>query len=98
MSVISPAHTQCPTFCENHPPISIKAKPWLYQNLRSILRFIENVQINDKVRVVISCRPYDLEYDPYLEQFQFGEKVKMDPLRAEIVESLYISNLVDLAR
>ena len=40
--------------------------------LRSILRFIENIQINDKVRVVISCRPYDLEYDPYLEQLQFG--------------------------
>lgn len=56
--------------------------------LRSILRFIENIQINDKVRVVISCRPYDLEYDPYLEQFQFGEKVKMDPLRAEIVEEV----------
>ncbi len=56
--------------------------------LRSILRFVENIQINDKVRVVISCRPYDLEYDPYLEQFQFGEKVKMDQLRAEIVDEV----------
>ena len=60
--------------------------------LRSILRFIENIQINDKVRVVISCRPYDLEYDPYLEQFQFGEKVKMDPLRSEIVEEVLRTN------
>ena len=60
--------------------------------LRSILRFIENIQINDKVRIVISCRPYDLEYDPYLEQFQFGEKVKMDPLRAEIVEEVLRTN------
>lgn len=60
--------------------------------LRSILRFIENIQINDKVRVVISCRPYDLEYDPYLEQLQFGEKVKMNPLRAEIVEEVLRAN------
>lgn len=60
--------------------------------LRSILRFIENIQTNSKVRVVISCRPYDLEYDPYLEQLQFGEKVKMDPLRGEIVDEVLKAN------
>lgn len=60
--------------------------------LRSILRFIENIQINDKIRVVISCRQYDLEYDPYLEQFQFGKKVNMDPLRIEIVEEVLRAN------
>lgn len=56
--------------------------------LRSILRFIENIQNNPKVRVIISCRPYDLEYDPFLEQFQFGVKVKMDPLKVEVVEEV----------
>ena len=60
--------------------------------LRSILRFIENIQNNPKVRVVISCRPYDLEYDPFLEQFQFGAKVKMDSLKAEVVEEVLRMN------
>lgn len=60
--------------------------------LRSILRFIQNVQSEDKVRVVVSCRPYDLEYDPYLEQFQFGTRVQMDPLKPEVVEEVLKTN------
>lgn len=60
--------------------------------LRSILRFIQNVQSEDKVRVVVSCRPYDLEYDPYLEQFQFGTRVQMDPLKPELVEEVLKTN------
>lgn len=60
--------------------------------LRSILRFIQNVQSEDKVRVVVSCRPYDLEYDPFLEQFQFGTRVQMDPLKPEVVEEVLKTN------
>ncbi len=60
--------------------------------LRSILRFIENVQAQDKVRIVVSCRPYDLEYDPSLEQFQFGRKVQMDLLRPDVVVDVLRSN------
>ena len=60
--------------------------------LRSILRFIENIQSEENVRVVVSCRPYDLEYDPYLEQFQYGNRIQMDPLRPEVVEEVLKSN------
>ena len=60
--------------------------------LRSILRFIQNVQSEDKVRIVVSCRPYDLEYDPFLEQFQFGTRVQMDPLKPEVVEEVLKAN------
>lgn len=60
--------------------------------LRSILRFIQNVQTEDKVRIVVSCRPYDLEYDPFLEQFQFGTRVQIDPLKPEVVEEVLKTN------
>lgn len=60
--------------------------------LRSILRFLENIQSEEKVRIVVSCRPYDLEYDPYLEQFQFGNRVQMDPLKPEVVEEVLKTN------
>lgn len=60
--------------------------------LRSILRFIQNVQSEEKVRIVVSCRPYDLEYDPFLEQFQFGTRVQMDPLKPEVVEDVLKEN------
>lgn len=60
--------------------------------LRSILRFVENIQPIDKVRIVVSCRPYDLEYDPFLEQFQFGNRVQMDPLKPEVVEEVLKEN------
>lgn len=56
--------------------------------LRSILRFIENIQSLEKVRIVVSCRPYDLEYDPYLEQFQYGNRVQMDLLSPNVVEEV----------
>lgn len=60
--------------------------------LRSILRFIKNIQALDRVRVIVSCRPYDLEYDPSLEQFQFGQRVQMDLLRPEVVEEVLRAN------
>jgi len=56
--------------------------------LRSILRFIENIQGLDRVRIVVSCRPYDLEYDPSLEHFQFGRRIQMDLLRPEVVTDI----------
>ena len=54
--------------------------------LRSILSFIENIKSIDKVRIIVSCRPYDLEYDPFLEQFQYDKRVTMEPLRPEVVD------------
>lgn len=62
------------------------------KTLRSILRFVENIQNLNQVRVVVSCRPYDLEYDPFLEQMQFGERVQMEPLRPETVEEVLRDN------
>lgn len=60
--------------------------------LRSILRFVENIQPINKVRIVVSCRPYDLEYDPFLEQFQFGNRVQMDVLPQSVVEDVLREN------
>ena len=42
--------------------------------LRSILKLIGQIQYVPNVRVVISCRPYDLEYDPSLETLRIKNK------------------------
>lgn len=60
--------------------------------LRSILRFIANIQSLERIRVVVSCRPYDLEYDPSLEQIRFGQKVQMDLLSQQVVEEVLRAN------
>ena len=42
--------------------------------LRSLLKLIGQIQHISNVRVVISCRPYDLEYDPLLDNLRIKDK------------------------
>lgn len=42
--------------------------------LRSLLKLIGQIKHIPHVRIVISCRPYDLEYDPLLDELQIKNK------------------------
>lgn len=56
--------------------------------LRSLLKLIQKVQRIDNVRVVISCRPYDLEYDPTLESLKIKNKWELKEFAPDIVTSV----------
>ena len=53
--------------------------------LRSLLKVISLVQNVPNVRVVISCRPYDLEYDPLLNNLRIKNKWELKELSMEQV-------------
>lgn len=53
--------------------------------LRSLLQLIEKIKNIPHVRVVISCRPYDLEYDPQLNNLRIGNKWELKELPKEQV-------------
>ena len=53
--------------------------------LRSILKLIGQIQYVPNVRVVISCRPYDLEYDPSLETLRIKNKWEIKEFTKEQV-------------
>ncbi len=42
--------------------------------LRSLLKLIEQIKNIQNVRIVISCRPYDIEYDPLLDKLKIKQK------------------------
>lgn len=56
--------------------------------LRSLLKLIQKIQRIDNVRVVISCRPYDLEYDPTLELLRIQNKWEIKEFAPDIVTSV----------
>lgn len=49
--------------------------------LRSLLELINRTQNIPNVRVVISCRPYDLEYDPLLNRLRIKNKWELNVFR-----------------
>lgn len=53
--------------------------------LRSLLKLISKVQIISNVRIVISCRPYDLEYDPLLDNLRNKQKWELKEFSKEQV-------------
>lgn len=53
--------------------------------LRSLLKLIGKLQHTPNVRVVISCRPYDLEYDPLLDNLRIRNKWELRELTKEQV-------------
>ena len=53
--------------------------------LRSLLKLIGQIQHIPHVRVVISCRPYDLEYDPLLDNLRIRYKWELKELTKEQV-------------
>ena len=60
--------------------------------LRSLLKLIERIQSVENVRVVISCRPYDLEYDPLLDNLKIKNKWELKELTSEQVSHVLESN------
>lgn len=60
--------------------------------LRSILKLIGQIQYNPNVRVVISCRPYDLEYDPSLENLRIKNKWEIKEFTKEQVLDILRKN------
>lgn len=49
-------------------------------SLRSVNSFVEEISKYRNVRVVVSCRPYDQQYDPSLERYGYGSRIQMDGL------------------
>ena len=60
--------------------------------LRSLLKLIHRVQFIPNVRVVISCRPYDLEYDPNLKQINTKVKWELKEFAPEDVKNILQAN------
>ena len=60
--------------------------------LRSLLKLISKVKNIPHVRVVISCRPYDLEYDPLLDQLQVKHKWELKEIPKDKVEEILKEN------
>lgn len=56
--------------------------------LRSLLKLIQNIQHIKNVRVIISCRPYDLEYDPTLGQLNVTNKWELKEFSTDDVASV----------
>src|SRR5690554_4468634 len=49
---------------------------------------IQNYLNNDKVRIIISCRAFDLNYDPILKNYSVNNVFKVHTLRNELVEKV----------
>ena len=60
--------------------------------LRSLLKLIRQVQLISNVRVVISCRPYDLEYDPLLDSLRIKNKWELKDFTKEQVLDILDKN------
>lgn len=60
--------------------------------LRSLLKLIGQIQNIPNVRVVISCRPYDLEYDPLLDNLRINNKWELKEFTKDQVESILMEN------
>ena len=60
--------------------------------LRSLLKLIGQIQSIHKVRVVISCRPYDLEYDPLLDNLRIKNKWELKEFTKEQVSEILKEN------
>ena len=56
--------------------------------LRSILKLIEQVRLVPHVRIVLSCRPYDLEYDPILNDLKIPVKWELKNLSSDKVKQV----------
>lgn len=60
--------------------------------LRSLLKLIGQIQHIPNVRVVISCRPYDLEYDPLLDNLRIKNKWELKEFTNDQVKRILSEN------
>lgn len=63
--------------------------------LRSLLKLIGQVKHIEHVRIVISCRPYDLEYDPLLDSLCINNRWELKEFSKEQVEQILYENHSD---
>lgn len=61
--------------------------------LRSLIKLIEKISAVGNVRIVISCRPYDLEYDPLFDRLNIKNKWELkDFTKDEVINILNENN------
>lgn len=63
--------------------------------LRSLIRLIEQTKNIPHVRIVISCRPYDLEYDPLLDSLRVKNKWELKEFTKDQVVHILRENNCD---
>lgn len=61
-------------------------------SLRSLLKLVEQARTIPQARIVISCRPYDIEYDPILEKLKIDTKWEIKEFTPEEVKHCLFSN------
>lgn len=57
-------------------------------SLHSINTFVDEISTEPNVRIVVSCRPYDQQYDPSLERYSLGHHICMGVLPMTKVEEI----------
>ena len=60
--------------------------------LRSLLKLIGQIQYQPNVRIIISCRPYDMEYDPQLDRLRIRNKWEIKEFSKEQVLQILEKN------
>lgn len=60
--------------------------------LRTLLKLIDCLKDINNVRIVISCRPYDLEYDPLLDNLHIKDKWELHEFSKEQVLQILKDN------
>lgn len=64
--------------------------------LRSVLKLIGQIKNIPHVRVVISCRPYDLEYDPLLDELRIKNKWELKEFTPnQVTQILHENNCLE---
>ena len=58
--------------------------------LNTYHRIIQRLSRLQNIRIVISCRIYDLDYDPLLKDYKSKKKIKVNPLPIEDVETVLL--------
>ena len=79
------------------------------EQIKAYTSLINKLATIDRVKIVISCRKFDLEYDPEFTQFRHNKKIQVDLLSIEEVNLIlqrltqkkglvFPSNLIELLR
>jgi Effector-associated domain 7 len=61
-----------------------------HQTLKEFLSLIDRLIVLEKVSVIVSCRSFDLDYDPHLSQRSWQHRVNIAPLDFDTVVSEFL--------
>jgi hypothetical protein len=61
-----------------------------HQSLKDFLNLIDRLAVLEKVSVIVSCRSFDLDYDPYLSNRSWQHRVNIAPLDFDTVVSEFL--------